>query len=124
MKRIFWGATITIGIMVAAWIAASVPSRAADQVDRVARGKYLVEGIGCSDCHTPKKMGPQGMELDTTRLLAGHPEGTPLPEAPTGQSAWAIAATGDLTAWTGPWGVSYAANLTPDQNTGLGIWTE
>ena len=28
------------------------------------------------------------------------------------------------TAYSGPWGVSYAANLTPDQNTGLGIWTE
>jgi hypothetical protein len=30
----------------------------------------------------------------------------------------------DLTAWSGPWGASYAANLTPDQNTGLAIWTE
>jgi hypothetical protein len=28
------------------------------------------------------------------------------------------------TAFSGPWGVSFAANLTPDQNTGLGIWTE
>jgi hypothetical protein len=32
------------------------------------------------------------------------------------------AATG--TAFAGPWGVSFTANLTPDQNTGLGIWTE
>ena len=31
---------------------------------------------------------------------------------------------GHLTAWSGAWGVSFAANLTPDQNTGLGIWTE
>lgn len=29
-----------------------------------------------------------------------------------------------LTAWSGPWGISYAVNLTPDENTGLGIWTE
>jgi hypothetical protein len=29
-----------------------------------------------------------------------------------------------LTAWSGPWGQSFAANLTPDKNTGLGIWTE
>jgi len=28
-----------------------------------------------------------------------------------------------LTAWAGPWGVSYAANLTPDKRTGLGAWT-
>ena len=28
------------------------------------------------------------------------------------------------TAYAGPWGISYAINLTPDHNTGLGIWTE
>ncbi|MFZ5663430.1 MAG: c-type cytochrome [Pseudomonadota bacterium] len=27
------------------------------------------------------------------------------------------------TAWAGPWGVSYTANLTPDPDTGLGKWT-
>ena len=27
------------------------------------------------------------------------------------------------TAWAGPWGVSFTANLTPDE-TGLGKWTE
>jgi hypothetical protein len=31
-----------------------------------------------------------------------------------------ITASGDLTAWYGPWGVSYAANLTPDPTTGIG----
>ena len=29
-----------------------------------------------------------------------------------------------MTAWSGPWGISDAANLTPDPNTGTGIWTE
>jgi len=28
------------------------------------------------------------------------------------------------TAFAGPWGISYTMNLTPDRNTGLGIWTE
>ena len=28
-----------------------------------------------------------------------------------------------LTAWAGPWGVSFTANLTPDKETGLGKWT-
>ena len=30
------------------------------------------------------------------------------------------------TAWSGPWGVSFAANLTPDKDTGItsGVWTE
>jgi len=27
-----------------------------------------------------------------------------------------------MTTFAGPWGVSYAANLTPDKDTGLGTW--
>jgi len=92
--------------------------------DRAARGKYLVEVIGCSDCHTPKTMGPKGPELDKTRLLSGHPEGTVLPPAPAQQGPWIASAAWDLTAWSGPWGVSYAMNLTPDENTGIGSWSE
>ncbi|HNP00934.1 MAG TPA: diheme cytochrome c-553, partial [Ferruginibacter sp.] len=26
----------------------------------VKRGAYLVNSIGCDDCHSPKKMGPHG----------------------------------------------------------------
>jgi hypothetical protein len=35
---------------------------------------------------------------------------------------WTGAATN--TAFAGPWGISYAANLTPDRLTGIGIWNE
>jgi hypothetical protein len=36
-----------------------------------------------------------------------------------------MAATNDsLTAWAGPWGVSFAINLTPDNDTGIGEWSE
>ena len=92
--------------------------------DRVERGEYLVSVIGCNDCHTPLKLGPNGPEPDMTRFLSGHPEQMgPLPAvAANGPWLWNGAATN--TAFNGPWGVSYAANLTPDQNTGLGIWTE
>ena len=38
-----------------------------------------------------------------------------------GANHFAVAATN--TAWSGPWGVSYTANLTPDVDTGLGAWT-
>lgn len=31
---------------------------------------------------------------------------------------------GTNTAWAGPWGISYTANITPDQKTGIGLWTE
>ncbi len=85
----------------------------------VERGKYLVEFGGCNDCHTPMKMGEKGPEPDLSRMLSGHPKGAklpPPPSLPTGP--WAIV-TAPLTAWSGPWGISYTANLTPDK-TGLG----
>lgn len=34
-----------------------------------------------------------------------------------------MAITQTLTAWVGPWGVTFSANLTPDP-TGIGGWTE
>ncbi len=92
------------------------------------RGKMLVVGGGCHDCHTPKKMGPKGPEPDMDRMLSGHPEANVIstPFVPTPGSPWQIAATVDATAWSGPWGVSFPANLTPDPMTGLrsGVWTE
>lgn len=91
----------------------------------IARGQYLVTVGGCNDCHTPLKMGPNGPEPDMTRMLSGHPEQFVItaPARMTSES-WMIASTPTNTAHSGPWGVSFTANLTPDQNTGLGIWTE
>ena len=93
------------------------------QPSPVARGKYLVTFGGCNDCHTPLKMGPNGPEPDMTKFLSGHPAGTKLPPPDLKPGPW-FAATAGMTAWTGPWGISYAANLTPDIGTGIGIWTE
>src|SRR5579864_2386406 len=84
----------------------------------VERGKYLVAAIGCSDCHTPHKFGPTGLEPDLTHFLAGHPETQKLPPPPLLQGGpWNAVTIGD-TAWSGPWGISYSANLTPDNDTG------
>ena len=91
--------------------------------DRVARGKYLVQFGDCSACHTPLKFGPNGPEPDMARFLSGHPEGTKLPPPELKLGPW-FAATAGMTAWAGPWGISYAANLTPEKGSGLGIWTE
>jgi mono/diheme cytochrome c family protein len=92
---------------------------------RVARGAYLVQTMGCHDCHTPLTMGPRGPEPDRSRALTGHPSDLKMPPAPAlppGPWGWAGAATN--TAFAGPWGVSFTANLTPDVETGLGSWTE
>ena len=92
---------------------------------RVERGRYLVTVMLCHDCHTPFKMGPKGPEPDMTRMLSGHPSDLvmpPPPKLPEGPWNWMGAATN--TAFAGPWGVSFTANLTPDPETGLGKWTE
>lgn len=95
--------------------------------DPVARGKYLVTVLACNDCHTPFKMGEKGEpEPDMSKMLSGHPENLKMPPppalAPDAPWNWGGAATN--TAFFGPWGVSYAINLTPDEVSGLGKWTE
>jgi len=97
---------------------------AAPAMSQVDRGKYIVSTAGCHDCHTPWKMGPNGPEPDMDRALSGHPESIKI-TAPAKLPKGIMAGTNEtFTAWHGPWGVSFTANLTPDQNTGLGIWTE
>jgi hypothetical protein len=87
-------------------------------------GEHLVTIMGCNDCHTPKKMTPNGPEPDMTQMLAGHPSNLPDPDVNRKETeSKGLATTNDLTVWVGPWGVSYAANLTPDP-TGIGNWTE
>jgi mono/diheme cytochrome c family protein len=97
---------------------------AMDHAAMVKRGEYLVTVMGCQDCHTPLKMGANGPEPDMSRMLSGHPEGLKLPAPPKLFQDWAFAGSATNTAWAGPWGISYTANLTPDQNTGIGIWDE
>jgi Cytochrome c len=81
-----------------------------------ARGRQLVMLGGCNDCHTPKL--PNG-QLDTSRLLSGHPEGGPIPEGIENGASTNLL----LTAWRGPWGLTLTRNLTPDNETGIGKWT-
>src|SRR5262249_30377468 len=87
--------------------------------DAVARGEYLVKVMGCNDCHTPLKMGANGPEPDMSKMLSGHPEGFHVGAAPAVPGQWLMTTAASGTAFAGPWGISYAANLTPDQNTGL-----
>ena len=87
-------------------------------------GEHLAMTGACGDCHTPKKMGPRGPEEDSTLLLSGHPAKLPPPDVDRKEmESKGLAVTGTLTAWVGPWGISYAANLTSD-DTGIGTWSE
>lgn len=73
--------------------------------DRVERGEYLVELLGCGACHTDGALtGEPNMEM----ALAGSRTG--------------IAYTNPLE-HTRP-GVIYPANITPDLETGIGEWSD
>jgi len=97
----------------------------AQAADRIERGQYLVNTSGCRDCHTPLKMGAHGPEPDMARSLSGHPQDFVItaPVAPP-QGPWMVVTAQTATAFSGPWGVSFTANLTPDVETGLGRWSE
>ncbi|MFN3664900.1 MAG: c-type cytochrome [Sediminibacterium sp.] len=100
--------------------------RQKEKDELIARGEYLVTVAGCNDCHSPKVMTPMGPMPDTTKLMSGYPSehGIPtLTEALAKDQQW-VKMSPDVTAFAGPWGISFGANLTPDETTGIGNWTE
>ncbi len=94
----------------------------------VERGKRLVELGGCSQCHTPKIKTTLGYKPDEDRFLSGYPADKPLPDLPyaeiiAGEAEKSFYTT-DATIWVGRWGVTFAPNLTPDAETGIGAMSE
>ena len=111
-------ALVVVGVVLTATAHAADPSPAAK------RGEYLVVTGGCGDCHTPMKIGANGPEPDAARLLSGHPETLVMPPAPKLPAGpWLVVSSATNTAWAGPWGVSFTANLTSDVETGIGGWS-
>lgn len=104
--------------------AESKPVAETTEEELVKNGEHLVQIMGCNDCHSPKRMGPKGPEIIPERMLSGYPSDRPIASFDAG-----LLKTGfsvfypDLTGAAGPWGISFAGNLTPDE-TGIGGWTE
>jgi hypothetical protein len=86
---------------------------------QVKRGEYIVSTAGCHDCHTPLTTGPSGPEPDMKRALSGHPQEFPITAPAKLPEPWMAAFASTMTAASGPWGVSFSANLTPDPDTGV-----
>jgi len=98
---------------------------AVSQAALIERGRQLVMLGGCADCHTPKAFDPKlKMPVPQQELaLSGHPERGPEPQSKPGVGDTAVIG-GSFTSFATPFGVVYAANLTPDRETGLGTWSE
>jgi mono/diheme cytochrome c family protein len=88
-RSLFAGATAAVLV----WL-----SSAALAQDAVARGKYLVNLGGCTDCHTP---GYFFGKPDEKRYLGGSEVGFEIPGL----------------------GTFHGPNLSPDKETGLGNWS-
>lgn len=110
----------TFGMLLATAALAAGPALAQD--GDVALGKYLVDTSGCHDCHTPFHMGANGPEPDMSKALSGHPAEIVIAAPGKMPEPWIGGMNITNTAWSGPWGVSFSANLTPDPETG--IWSQ
>jgi len=126
--KILMAAAAVIPVVAYGCTATEAPPPAAPapmtQADMQKRGEYLVNAMGCNDCHTPWKMGANGPEPDMTLFLSGHPAEPQLPPPPAASGPWIASMSADNTAWAGPWGISYTQNITPDPETGIGNYTE
>ena len=98
------------------------PVSAPGDADPVARGRYLVAGKGCGDCHTPMTMGQNGPQADRSRFLSGFDGRGQVPPMPSVDGVGEL--FGAAPVFAGAWGISFAANITPDPDTGIGNWTE
>ncbi|MGZ3426169.1 MAG: diheme cytochrome c-553 [Polyangia bacterium] len=92
--------------------------------DPIARGLVLVRAGACNDCHTPmkfdEKLGMPVPQMD--RMLSGHPDGAPDPRSTLAKDDQAVIGP-TFTSFRLPFGVVYAANLTPDRDSGIGSWS-
>ncbi len=122
IKRLPFLVLATLSLLSTSTASAAEPRPSKRSIER---GRYLVSIMGCHDCHTPLTMGPEGPMPDMTRALSGHPESFVIGPRPPLDDRWVWAGAATNTAFVGPWGTSFAANLTPDPETGLlSHWTE
>lgn len=122
-SQLFTTTLRSIGLMTMLSLPAVAMAESASSIDdaKRQRGEYLVSTSACHDCHTPFT---EAGEPDMSRKLSGHPQAMTVSTPPKLEAPWLSAAAATNTAWFGPWGISFTANLTPDLETGLGRWSE
>jgi hypothetical protein len=97
--------------------------------ERLEIGQAVVEGWSCGFCHSPQIEGPDGKLMpDPKRLMSGHPADEEVPTVPDmiiSSPEWMEFLDNlDSTVWATDDMLVFSANLTPDDDTGIGTWTE
>lgn len=125
MKYIVIVVLLLVGsLFVFAGMVGATPPQQSDDEDLIERGRYIAQITGCDACHTPSRE-----EYDMEALAALPPEeAIPLIQdiAFNDQATWDMDRymAGGRVFPLGPQGVIVTRNLTPDEETGLGEWTD
>lgn len=116
-------ALISMAILVSLFLlmvgVTSVGASPNHQDDVIAHGKYIATIAGCTSCHTPYtadfQKPPQDLTIEQIQMLAFNgKDALDQDKLLSGNQPF------DL----GPAGIVYSRNLTPDEETGLGKWTD
>ncbi|MBI3091706.1 MAG: c-type cytochrome [Candidatus Tectomicrobia bacterium] len=105
-----WGGILLPCLALGMVLLFGLPAYGQSDAALVERGRYIVTALNGCGCHT--QLDRQGRPIKE-KFLAGAPEQPPRLGPPQN------------TGWAQPsgWRI-FASNLTPDQETGLGKWTE
>lgn len=95
---------------------------------QVQRGTELVEKWKCNYCHSPEVRGNGRPIPDPARLLSGHPSDEEIPgmhDMIMGSAEYMEFLDNlDTTVWASDDRLVFSSNLTPDNDTGIGTWSE
>jgi hypothetical protein len=80
------------------------------EVARVQHSNFLVQVMGRNNRLSPRLMGPHGPEPKLSLLPYGHPQDLPASPRALPKEEPVITASGGMTVWAGPWGISYATH--------------
>ncbi len=131
--RSFLTVSSLIVLLVVSGIAIGCHQKPAQEIayspERIEIGQAIVEGWNCSFCHSPEIKGPDGNPIpDPKRYMSGHPADEEIPSVPdmviTSPEWMEFLDNLDPTVWATDNLIVFSANLTPDDETGIGTWTE
>ncbi len=118
--RNFFVFSLALALALVGLMALSGPAAAEKhaQDDLLAQGRYIATIAGCTDCHTPLRaefQNPEALTIDQIKTLAfdGN-DALDLDKFLGGGRAFPL----------GPAGVVFSRNITPDEATGIGSWTD